>query len=88
MTEMQRLAVMLISAKIPFQVSECYGAPRICYPDVEEVECDVVCHEISAGGKYGLLEIAISNDEDEVLIEGYLSAENAFEYICDLREGV
>ena len=86
-TEMEKLAVMLMREKVEFNVNYMYefdNAPQIILLD----ECgerfgDVICHKFSYGGKDGLLEYMGVGIPEEVGddVEGYLTANEAFQVI-------
>ena len=83
MTEMEKLIKLLEEEKIPFETTECWDAPQVCYPSSNDRVCDAVCHSFSYGHELGLLEIMGLVDEEEVgdSVEGYLTAEDVFERI-------
>lgn len=86
MTEMAKLAEMLINARIPFEVTYMdkglfsFGGesvPQIWYPNRKKNVCDIICHKFSYGGDRGLLEIMGLADD----VEGYLTAGDVFKRI-------
>lgn len=76
-TEMTKLIEILTKSNIPFEITPCWGAPQVWYPNRKHAVCDAVCHKFSYGGKDGLLEIMGLVDEEEGGddVEGYLTAE-------------
>ena len=80
-TEMYKLINMLINAKIPFVVAECYGTPQVCYPSLENCICDAVCHSGSYGHERGLLEIMGLHTDRTAGVEGWLTAEEVYKRI-------
>lgn len=80
--ELLRLASMLQTAKIPFEIKACWDGYQVCYPSKEECVSDAICHSSSYGHEKGLLEImglADGEEEDGDPVEGYLTAEQVFE---------
>jgi hypothetical protein len=80
-TEMYKLINLLINAKIPFEVVECYGTPQVCYPSAENRICDAICHSGSYGHEQGLLEIMGLNTDPTDDVEGWLTAEEVYKRI-------
>lgn len=80
-TEMYKLINLLIGAKIPFEVAECYGTPQVCYPSNKSRICDAVCHSTSYGHECGLLEIMGLNTDPTDDVEGWLTADEVFKRI-------
>lgn len=82
--EIKKLALMLIEAEIPFQITkdaEGNEANQIWYPSRGKSVCDAICHRYSYGGDKGLLEImGLTTYEDDVA--GYLTAEEVFKRIA------
>lgn len=88
MTEMEKLAAILVANNIPFQTCNCWGTPQICYPNSEHRVCDAICHSGSYGGSKGLLEImGLVPEEVGDTVEGYLTAENVAERIIKHYNG-
>lgn len=88
--EMTKLIEILKKNNIPFEVTSCWGASQLWYPNSKHAVCDVVCHKFSFGGKDGLLEIMGLVDEEEVGddVEGYLTAEEVANRIFEHRHKV
>lgn len=88
--EMTKLIEILTKNNIPFEVTSCWGASQLWYPNSKHAVCDVVCHKFSFGGKDGLLEIMGLVDEGEVGddVEGYLTAEEVANRIFEHRHKV
>ena len=84
---MYKLINLLISAKLPFEVVELYGAPQVCYPSKEKCVCDAVCHSGSYGHEQGLLEIMGLNTDPTDDVEGWLTAEEVFKRISQHYQG-
>lgn len=82
--EMTKLIEILKKNNIPFEVTSCWGASQLWYPNSKHAVCDVVCHKFSFGGKDGLLEIMGLVDE----VEGYLTAEEVANRIFEHRHKV
>ena len=81
--EMYKLINLLISAKIPFEVGDCFGTPQVRYPSTENCVCDAICHGGSYGHEEGLLEImGLAADPDDD-VEGWLTAEEVFKRISE-----
>ena len=87
--EIKKLALMLIEAEIPFQITkdaEDNEANQIWYPSKKNNVCDVICHRYSYGHERGLLEMMglTTKEEDEIYfgVVGYLTAEEVFERIA------
>lgn len=76
-TEMQKLAMILKIADIPFEVKAhpIDGSPHLLYPNAEERKCSIICFWGSYGGRDGLLEIMGLVDEEKVgdEVEGWLT---------------
>lgn len=93
LTQFQKLCFMLNDAKIPYETRARLGGMQAAIPDIESysVEHDgnrtisVICFSGSYGAEQGLLEIYAAGLNDDV--EGYLTADEAFEYIKDTLEG-
>lgn len=79
--ELFRLASMLQTAGIPFEIGDCWDGYQICYPFKKERVSDAVCHSGSYGHEKGLLEMMglVDDEEDGDDVEGYLTAEQVFE---------
>lgn len=81
MTEMNKLVVLLVQHKIPFEIKafDIKDKPtwQICSPSIADTKVDAVCHEFSYGHHEGLIEI-MSAFEDDVV--GWLTAEDALPY--------
>ena len=75
--EMTKLIEILTKSNIPFDITSCWDAPQVWYPNRKHAVCDAVCNKFSYGGKDGLLEIMGLVDEEEGGddVEGYLTAE-------------
>lgn len=82
MNQMDLLIKFLEMSNIPFEVTDCWGNPQVCYPSKENCICDAVCHWFSYGGDEGLLEIMglVEREDDDV--EGWLTAEEVFHRIA------
>ena len=76
-----RLASMLQTAEIPFEMRPVHDGYQVCYPSVANCISDAVCHDFSYGHEKCLLEIMGLVDEEEVgdTVEGWLTAEQVFE---------
>ena len=85
MSELQKLANLLFTSKIPYEVKihPFFDAPIIKYPNYEHCVCSVICHQYSYGGKEGLLEIMglVKTDYDDV--EGRLTANEVYNRIYE-----
>lgn len=83
--EMIKLIEILTKSCIPFEITACWGAPQVWYPNREHAVCDVVCHKFSYGGKDGLLEVMGLVDKEKVgdEVEGYLTAEEVANRISE-----
>ena len=81
LAEMYKLINLLIGAKIPFEVAECYGTPQIRYPSANSCVCDVICHSGSYGHERGLLEIMGLNTDPTDDVEARLTADEVFKRI-------
>lgn len=81
MTELNKLAVMLARAGIPFEIKafniDKTATWSIVYPCDALKEISAVSHKWSYGGRTGLIEILRIRSNDTV---GFLSAKDAFEY--------
>lgn len=79
-TESANLVRLLVAAGIPHEVRTIYDGVQIFYPNLFPVG-DVVCHNFSYGGKYGLLEVMGVGVSEEAgdSVEGYLTAETVFD---------
>lgn len=86
-TEMNKLIEMLNNANIPFELTADVldnENNQVWYPSSKNPICDVICHQYSYGGEYGLLEIMGLLTEEEAefdSVAGYLTAENVFNRI-------
>lgn len=86
-TEMNKLIKMLNDANIPFELTKDINGNennQVWYPSYKNSICDVICHQYSYGGKYGLLEIMglLTERESEIdSVAGFLTAENVFNRI-------
>ena len=81
MTEMEKLTRLLMHNNVPFEIGTNHfnNSPQIWIPNKEDPNnVDVICHELSYGGKDGLLE-AWSRTWDDA--RGWLTAESAYELI-------
>ena len=79
-TESANLVRLLVAAGIPHEVRTIYDGVQILYPNLFPVG-DVVCHNFSYGGRYGLLEamgVGVSEEAGDS-VEGYLTAETVFD---------
>ena len=83
MREPLRLASMLLTANIPFEIGELCNGLIIFYPCMgDECVSNAICHDGSYGRHIGLLEIMGCLTEEEAeydAVVGWLSAENVFE---------
>lgn len=79
--ELYILMNKLITAKIPFEVTEHFGTPHIEYPSKKDCVCSVICHAGSMGHKMGLLEIMGLTDGKDGDVEGCLTANEVFHRI-------
>lgn len=80
-TESANLVRLLVAAGVPHEVRTIYDGVQVCYPNLDRSVGDVVCHNFSYGGKYGLLEVmgvGVSKDSWDS-VEGYLTAETVFD---------
>lgn len=80
-TESANLIRLLVAAGVPHEVRTIYDGVQVLYPDLFNSVADVVCHNFSYGGKYGLLEVmgvGVSKDSWDS-VEGYLTAETVFD---------
>lgn len=85
-TEMYKLINYLVVAGIPFEVQDCWDAPQVCYPSVDNRICDAVCHAFSYGHERGELEImGLLTEEEERCdgVLGWLTAREVFNRIAD-----
>ncbi len=75
MTEMQKLATLLIESKIPFQVviQQEYHTPQIFIPNIDTPLCDIACNKYTIGNEKDLLEIFLRDDKT---VKGELTAED------------
>lgn len=76
MTEMSKLALILMDFDIPFAVTKgVFDEPHIRYPEANNWTCDVISNDWSYGGSDGLLEIMglVADDVDDD-VEGWLTA--------------
>lgn len=80
-TESANLVRLLVAAGVPHEVRTIYDGVQICYPNLDRSVGDVVCHNFSYGGKYGLLEIMGVGVSEDVWdsVEGWLTAETVFD---------
>lgn len=94
MTEMQKLVLLLVEMRVPFEMAyQEFGNndlyPQIWLPNKANVKADVICHPWSYGGKDGLLEMMADFDNYDDDVKGYLTANEALDQILDIanREG-
>lgn len=84
MTEMERLIYKLDNAAVPYETREIWGTTQVCYPSIENMKCDAICHAYSYGGDEGLLEIMglLTDEEAEYdSVVGWLTADDVFSRI-------
>ena len=86
--EIFRLEQMLLESNVPYKLRRLIDGWQICYPDLPPDNC--VCSVIEHFGSYGheddLLEImGLTQNDDGVdgTVEGWLSAEDVFNRICE-----
>lgn len=91
--EFESLCTMLVREGIPFSVKERFGGRSLAIPSHKELSnapgsrtISVICFEGSYGSNDGLLEIYAAGLNKGV--EGYLTAQEAFEYIKDTLNGI
>ena len=89
MTELNKLAVMLARAGIPFEIKafniDKMATWSIVYPCDALKKISAVSHQYSYGGRSGLIEI-LEIERNEAV--GFLSAESAFEWFKDFNGGM
>lgn len=79
MTEMMKLAYLLIDSNIPWEPGVNMGTLQIFYPSRANCVCDAICHPGSYGYSAGLLEImGLVSPHNEDGVEGWLTAEEVF----------
>ena len=91
--EIESLCTMLVREGISFSVKERFGGSSLAIPSHKELSREpgnrtisVICFEGSYGSDDGLLEIYAAGLNKGV--EGYLTAQEAFEYIKDTLNGI
>lgn len=94
MTEMQKLILLLVQMRVPFEMGyQDFGDdnlyPQVWLPNKIDVKADVICHPWSFGGKDGLLEMMADFDDYDDCVKGYLTANEAIDQILEIadREG-
>lgn len=94
MNEMERLILLLVEMRVPFEIGyQDFGDnnlyPQVWLPNKINVKADVICHPWSYGGKDGLLEMMADFDNYDDDVKGYLTANEALDQILDIadREG-
>ena len=87
MTNMDKLAIMLEEANVPFEITTqlLFNTPQICVPCADQRICagDVVCNKISFGGNIGLLEARGFDIDSEDGTLGYMTAQETAKLIID-----
>lgn len=92
--QFSKLCFMLNDAKIHYETYARLGGMSLAIPDYKSFSTEhdgnrtisVICNSGSYGGEKGLLEIYAPGLNDGV--EGWLTAEEAFEYIKDTLNGI
>ena len=94
MTDMQKLILLLVQMRVPFEMGyQDFGDdnlyPQVWLPNKIDVKADVICHPWSYGGKDGLLEMMANFDNYDDGVKGYLTANEAIDQILEIadREG-
>ena len=94
MNEMQRLILLLVEMRVPFEIGYQNFGDNNLYSQVWlsnkiNVKADVICHPWSYGGKDGLLEMMADFDNYDDDVKGYLTARETLDQILDIanREG-
>ena len=93
LTQFQKLCFMLNNKPIKYETKAMMGGMGLCIPSCEAFSTEhdgnrtisVICHSGSYGREQGLLEIYAPGLNDGV--EGWLTAEEAFDYIKDTLAG-
>lgn len=95
MNEMTKLAILLAKNNIPFELvgmksmsddMKTFNKPvvQIISPSIVNRKMDAVCHNVSYGGRDGLLEIMVEDpafeEENGDAVVGWLTAEDALPY--------
>lgn len=91
MTEMQKLILLLVQMRVPFEIGyQNFGDnnlyPQVWLPNKAKVKADVICHPWSYGGKEGLLEMMADFDNFDDDVKGYLTAREALDQILDIAD--
>ena len=81
--EIVKLHEMLMDAKIPHEYGAAYDGAQVIYPNFETQKCSVVEHCYSYGNNRDRLEMQglIFKENHHKDVEGFLTAEKAFEII-------
>lgn len=88
MMEIERLASLLDSARIPYERDDeknpIVPIKRIKYPNVEDFKCSAIQGDYTYGGRENLIEIMGLLTEEEAEyddVKGYLTADEVFQRI-------
>ncbi len=92
--EFESLCEKLEQKGIEFETIERFGGKSLAIPSYDEFSTahdgnrtiSVICHEVSYGSDDGLLEIYAPGLNEGV--EGYLTADEAYDYIEDTLNGI
>jgi hypothetical protein len=95
LTQINLLEKGLKKLNIPFETTELFGGKQICYPDMKNVTCSIICHPYSYGHEYGLLEIMGLLTEEEKIgdnVVGFLTAKDVLirifsDYVDEFLKG-
>ena len=79
--EMAKLIAALVALEIPHEVVEQFdfGTPQVWFPSYDNNTLDVICNDMSMGGKMGLLEMWDTEENEDPI--GYLTATQVLERI-------
>lgn len=91
MTEMQKLVLLLVEMRVPFEMAyQDFGDnnlyPQVWLPNKIDVKADIICHPWSYGGKDGLLEMMADFDNYDDDVKGYLTANEALDQVLEIAE--
>lgn len=88
MTELTKLACLLATANIPFELYPFNlngeATLQIAYPNKKDCIVDAVCNNSSYGGNEGLLEVLVLVRPTINKNYGWLTAEEAFKYFDEI----